>query len=199
MELKERLDKIKFIVEDDSFYKQQSNGGEWNCHIFDYDPSDEITIRNYVKDFIKQYSHANSKIKPIEFDLFEMLIEILENKKIGNSNILEKSYEIEDEEGTEELFESLNPILKPSAFTDIIKEKSAGHNLVIITGIGKVYPLVRSHTILNNLHAVIDEIPVIMFYPGRYDQKDLKLFNGSSFEGLKDDNYYHAFRLVGNQ
>lgn len=198
MELKERLDKIKFIVEDDSFYKQQSNGGEWNCHIFDYDPSDEITIRNYVKDFLKQYSHANSKIKPIEFDLFELLIEILENKKIGSSNILEMSFEKEDEDGTEELFDSLNPILKPSVFAEIIKEKSDGYNLIIITGIGKIYPMVRSHNILNNLHSVVDEKPVIMFYPGKYDQKGLNLFENNSFEGLKDDNYYRAFKLVGN-
>ncbi|MGN0004819.1 MAG: DUF1788 domain-containing protein [Candidatus Gastranaerophilaceae bacterium] len=70
---------------------------------------------------------------------------------------------------------------------------------VLLTGIGKAYPLVRSHTILNNLHSVLDKIPVIMFYPGRYDQKDLKLFNnGSSFTGLKDDNYYRAFKLVEN-
>lgn len=198
MELKERLDNIKVRVESEAFFTEASNGGESNCHIFDYDPSDEITVRNYVKDFLKHYSHENSRIKPIEFDLFEMLIDILESKKIGNSNILEKSFILEDEDGTEELFDSLNPILKPSAFTDIIREKSEDYNLVIITGVGKVYPLVRSHTILNNLHAIVDDKPVIMFYPGRYDQKDLKLFKCNSFDGLKDDNYYRAFKLVAN-
>ena len=72
------------------------------------------------------------------------------------------------------------------------------HNLVLITGVGKSYPLVRSHTILNNLHSLLDKVPVIMFYPGMYDQKELSLFNGSKFDGLKDDNYYRAFRLVAN-
>ena len=199
MELKERLDKIKDIVETDSFFNQQSLGGELNFHIFDYNPEEELIVRDYVKDFIKSYSHTNSKIKPIEFDLFEMIIKILQDKKVGSRNILEMSVEVEEEDGTEELFDSLNPILTPNAFIELIKERVAGYNLVLLTGVGKAYPLVRSHTILNNLHSVLDKVPVIMFYPGRYDQKDLKLFNnGNSFAGLKDDNYYRAFKLVEN-
>ena len=51
--IRSRLDKIKDIVESDSLYKQQSLGGELNFHIFDYDPADEMIVRNYVKDFIK--------------------------------------------------------------------------------------------------------------------------------------------------
>ena len=197
MELKERLDKIKQKVESDSFYNQQSLGGELNFHIFDYNPEDELIIRNYIKDFIKSYSYANSKIKPVEVELFEMIIESLSNKKVGNSNILDMSFVVEEDEGTDELFDSLNPILSPNAFVELIKQRTGDCNLVLLTGVGKAYPLVRSHTILNNLHSVLDKIPVIMFYPGRYDQKDLKLFNnGNSFAGLKDDNYYRAFKLV---
>ncbi len=198
MELKERLDKIKYIVESDSFYNQQSLGGELNFHIFDYDPKDELLIRDYVKNFLKSYSYTNSKIKPVEFDLFELILEILENKKVGNDNILNMSFLVEEDDGVEELSDSLNPILSASAFIAIIKERLKGHNLVLLTGVGKAYPLVRSHVILNNLHSVLDKIPVIMFYPGRYDRKDLKLFKGSSFEGLKDDNYYRAFKLAEN-
>lgn len=198
MELKERLDKIKDIIEVDSFFNQQSLGGELNFHIFDYDPEDELIVRDYIKTFLQSYSYANSKINPIEFDLFEMILDILKNKKIGNSNILDMSFTVEEEDGTEELFDSLNPILSPNAFIEIIREKVVGYNLVLLTGVGKVYPLVRSHVILNNLHSVLDKIPVIMFYPGKYDQKDLKLFNGNSFDGLKDDNYYRAFKLVEN-
>src|SRR5574344_295459 len=196
MELKERLDKIKEIIKTDSFFNQQSLGGELNFHIFDYDPNDELIIRDYIKnDFLKIYSHSNSKIKPVEFDLFEMIIEILNNKKVGNSNLLDMSFVVEEEDGTEELFDSLNPILSAEAFIHLIKERVNGYNLVLLTGVGKAYPLIRSHVILNNLHSVLDKVPVIMFYPGRYDQKDLKLFNGNSFEGLKDDNYYRAFKL----
>jgi len=191
--IRSRLDKIKDIVESDSLYKQQSLGGELNFHIFDYDPADEVIVRNYVKDFIKNYSHTNSKIKPIVFDLFEMILELLESEDVLNDAI-----ELEQQEGTDSLFNATSEILKADNFKELIKNKMDNHNLVLITGVGKSYPLVRSHTILNNLHSLLDKVPVIMFYPGMYDQKELSLFNGSKFDGLKDDNYYRAFRLVAN-
>ncbi len=191
--IRSRLDKIKDIVESDSLYKQQSLGGELNFHIFDYDPADEMIVRNYVKDFIKNYSHTNSKIKPIVFDLFEMILELLESEDVLNDAI-----ELEQQEGTDSLFNATSEILKADNFKELIKNKMDNHNLVLITGVGKSYPLVRSHTILNNLHSLLDKVPVIMFYPGMYDQKELSLFNGSKFDGLKDDNYYRAFRLVTN-
>lgn len=62
---------------------------------------------------------------------------------------------------------------------------------MLLTGIGKCYPLLRSHKVLNNLHQAIDRVPVVMFYPGRYDGQELVLFGE-----IKDDNYYRAFRLV---
>lgn len=191
--IRSRLDKIKDIVESDSLYKQQSLGGELNFHIFDYNPADEMIVRNYVKDFIKNYSHTNSKIKPIVFDLFEMILELLESEDVLNDAI-----KLEQQEGTDSLFNATSEILKADNFKELIKNKMDNHNLVLITGVGKSYPLVRSHTILNNLHSLLDKVPVIMFYPGMYDQKELSLFNGSKFDGLKDDNYYRAFRLVAN-
>ena len=191
--IRSRLDKIKEIVESDRLYNQQSLGGELNFHIFDYDPADEIIVRNYIKNFVKNYSHTNSKIKPIVFDLFEMILELLESEDVLNDAI-----ELEQQEGTESLFNATSEILKADNFKELIKNKMDNHNLVLITGVGKSYPLVRSHTILNNLHSLLDKVPVIMFYPGMYDQKELSLFNGSKFDGLKDDNYYRAFRLVAN-
>lgn len=70
-----------------------------------------------------------------------------------------------------------------------IEEKSRGKNLVVITGIGKVYPIVRTHTVLNNLQNIFDHTKVLLFFPGEYTSVDLRLF------GFKDNNYYRAFRI----
>lgn len=196
--LLKRLDKIKFIVNEDSFFNQQSLGGELNFHIFDYEPEDEPIIRKFIKNFVENNSYENSKIKPIVFDLFELILEILESRKSGNNSILDLSIQKEQKEGTAKLIKAISGILKPESFIKIIQEKIVDKNLVILCGVGKAYPLVRSHTVLNNLHAVLDKVPVIMFYPGKYDQKELNLFCGNKFDGLKDDNYYRAFRLATN-
>ena len=71
-----------------------------------------------------------------------------------------------------------------------------GHNpndldLIMITGVGSVFPMLRTHTLLSALHSHLNHTPLLMFFPGRYDGYSLRLFNK-----LSDDHYYRAFRLV---
>ena len=193
-----RLDKIKSIIEDENFRSNRAQGGELNFYIFDYDPKSELEVRTYVKNLVNSYNYENSVIKPIELDLFELTLEILELEKIKDKSVLEEVAILEARSGTIRLEKGLAPMLKPQKFIDVIKTKVKLHNLVLITGVGKVWPLIRSHTILNNLHHVLDKIPVIMFYPGVYDQIGLSLFKNDKFLGITDDNYYRAFRLVAS-
>lgn len=98
---------------------------------------------------------------------------------------------MEKAKGEGQIRKALHPILKPENFIKIIRERVEEHNLIFITGVGKIWPLLRSHTILNNLHHVLDKVPVIMFFPGKYDKTELHLFSK-----FKDDNYYRAFKLI---
>ncbi|WP_418964863.1 BREX protein BrxB domain-containing protein, partial [Cetobacterium sp.] len=50
-------------------------------------------------------------------------------------------------------------------------------------------PIVRTHTVLNNLQNIFDHTKVLLFFPGEYTSVDLRLF------GFKDNNYYRAFRI----
>src|SRR4051812_48529869 len=59
---------------------------------------------------------------------------------------------------------------------------------LLINGVGKVFPYIRSHNVLNNLQSAVKSIPTLMFFPGRYTGQSLELFGL-----LKDDNYYRAF------
>lgn len=72
-----------------------------------------------------------------------------------------------------------------------IREHTPESAIVFLTGIGKCYPILRSHKILNNLHQAFVRVPVVMFFPGTYNEQELILFNE-----IKDDNYYRAFRFV---
>lgn len=74
-----------------------------------------------------------------------------------------------------------------------IREHMDEEAMIFITGVGKAYPIVRSHTVLNNLQTVVEKKPLIMFYPGRYENGGLRLFSR-----FMDDNYYRAFKLIEN-
>ena len=85
------------------------------------------------------------------------------------------------------------PASKLQYGTDVSKilQEELTDSVVFLTGVGKCHPIIASHNILNNLHQVLDTVPVVLFYPGEYSGQDLKLF------GTMDSrNYYRAFRLV---
>jgi hypothetical protein len=181
-----RLDKIIPKIKEDKFIQGRGLGNEISFYIFDYEPQDELIVRDYVKHIKKEFSYEGSNRRIIEFDLYKTLIEIAKEKRI-----FDRVFQVEEKQGKDALFKAMTTFAKPDIFLGKIKEQLGNHNVVLITGVGKVYPFIRSHTILNNLQEVIDKIPVIMFFPGKYDGQSLQLFGK-----FKDDNYYRAFQLV---
>lgn len=185
-DLRKRLDKIIPKIQEDKFLEGRGLGNEISFYVFDYSPEYELVVRDYIEHIKKEFSHDGSNRRIIEIDLYKAIVEIAKEKRI-----FERIFQIEEKQGTEALFKAMVNFAKPEVFLQKIRETVDNHNVVLITGVGKVYPFVRSHNILNNLQEVLDKIPVIMFFPGTYDGLSLKLFNR-----LKDDNYYRAFRLV---
>lgn len=181
-----RLDKIIPKIKEEKFVQGRGLGNEISFYIFDYEPTEELIIRDYIKHIKKEFNYEGSDRRVIEFDLYKMLIDIAKEKRI-----FDRVFQLEERQGKEALFKAMTTFAKPEIFLKKINEQLGNHNVVFITGIGKVYPFVRSHTILNNLQEVIDKIPVIMFFPGKYDGQLLQLFGR-----FKDDNYYRAFPLV---
>jgi hypothetical protein len=182
--VRSRIDKIIDKIDDPSFLDAEHGmANEIPFHIFDYEPYEELFVRDYILSLHRKYENSNVKI--IEIDLYNLMIEKLE-KKIG----LERIFKYQ-EKGKENFIKAIKPILKPDILAKEIGELANGFNLVFLTGIGKAYPFIRSHTILNNLHSILDKVTMIMFFPGTYTKKELKLF-----DRLKDDNYYRGFKLV---
>lgn len=181
-----RLDQIIPKIKEDKFIEGRGLGNEISFYVFDYEPEHELEVRDYIKHIKKEFSYEGSNRRVIEFDLYKMLLDIAKEKRI-----FDRIFEMEERQGQDHLFKALTNFAKPEAFLRKISEQVDSYNVVFLTGVGKVYPFVRSHNILNNLQEVLDDIPVIMFFPGKYDGQSLQLFGK-----FKDDNYYRAFRLV---
>lgn len=186
----QRLDAIIPKITDKSFRENKGLGNEIGYYIFDYEPKYELLVREHTE-FIKQKindEHSDINIK--EFDLYEIMLEILDGK-----GYLHKNIEMEEKKGSEYVFNATKKALRLTLKNDMIVEyivnRVQTNDVVFITGVGKAWPIIRSHTVLNNLHKAIDQIPVVMFFPGEYDGLELVLF-----DEIKDDNYYRAFQLV---
>lgn len=190
MNIDERLNKIEEKIKDKNFLKNKGLGNEIGYYIFDYLPKDELLVRSHIHYLKKKINKSTTGIKIVEFDLYDMVIEIL--KEHG---YLEKCYEFEKTKGIDFAIEAIKKMLKLTSKSNLlvnyIVENSPANSVVFITGVGKCFPIVRSHNVLNNLHQVLDSMPVVMFFPGEYSGQSLQLFNT-----IKDDNYYRAFKLV---
>lgn len=188
--LEERLDLAEKKLQQESFRENKGLGNEVGYYIFDYPPEKELYVRERIREIIDRNHRLNDEYPIIQFDLYDMIIEILKKK-----GFLEKCFEFEKKNGFERIIKAIGSMLRITMADNLIirhiKENTPEHSIVFITGIGKCYPILRSHTVLNQLHQIVDYVPVVLFYPGQYNGRELVLFGK-----IKDDNYYRAFPLV---
>lgn len=190
MELSERLDKIWNRISDKDFLANRGVANEVRYYVFDYEPCDELIVRNKVKQLKKQNNPDADGFQIIEYDLYEIVIQILEEK-----GYIDKCIKFEEQKGMEYLYTAVTKMLRltndDNLIVNRILESTPKNSVVFLTGVGKVFPFVRSHNVLNNLHQVLDSVPVIMFYPGTWNGQSLSLFGT-----ITDGNYYRAFPLI---
>ena len=174
------------VISNEEFLKMNALGGEIPFFIKTFDPKLQNEITTAVNGLKKKL--ITNGIQVLELNLYDISIYIL-NKELGEDEI----FSLEKEMDKEEFKNALQSILDiESMLMPVIKEKIDNSNAKIyfITGIGCVFPYIRSHNILNNLQNIAKEAPTLMFFPGDYDGQSLELFGL-----LKDDNYYRAFNI----
>lgn len=187
-DLEERLNQILPKITGEDFLERRGLGNEIAFFIFDYPAEDELRVRQHVKFLLEHIPKHKPKLKLAHINLFDFLVDYL-----NGEGVLEESLVKQRKEGSAALLEALKGLLEEKTvaqrFKDVVKPND--QNLILISGVGSVYPLIRSHTLLNNLHPIVERTPLVMFYPGAYDEKSLRLFGR-----IKSDNYYRAFRLI---
>ncbi len=183
-----RLNKILDRVTSDEFLHSRGLGNEIPFYAFDYPPENELTVRRHIDFLCKQIPKKRPGMRQVHINLFDLIIAYL--KKRG---VYDKTLEMQRNRGDAATFNALKAPLDPKrvAAEFVENAKPAEQDLVLVSGIGSAYPLLRTHNLLNNLHAQMGNTPLVLFYPGKYDGQNLRLFGQ-----LKDTPYYRAFRLV---
>lgn len=178
------LSKVSARLSEESFLTNRGLSNEVGIHVFCYDPKDELTVRAY---FESLKSKSDVPYRLVERDLYKIFLELCEDKHIMNS-----IPNMEERKGKEYLSEQLQKVATPEAFVEKMKyEPHEKGDVLLISGVGKVYPFMRSHKILDNIQHIFSDIPVLMLYPGTFNGQDLDLFGK-----FLDGHYYRAFNLL---
>ena len=187
MTIHQRLKALVTELQSPRLLKNQGNGNEIGYYIFDYDAEHEPIVQQFILELQPKLAVSQPPLNSIEINLYRVILKILEDR-----NLLQRAFDLEAKKGNTDLAKTIKPMVRPEKVVEKIQELVQGNvDLIFITGVGASWPIMRSHTILNNLHPVLDRTPVVMFFPGSYDGQELRLF-----DTFKDDNYYRAFPLI---
>jgi len=192
MNRKERAEHLYRVIISERFLTKQGLGNEVPFFIYPFPAEEGLSMTEDREDLITRVRHAGTRV--LDLNLYDLALEILSER-----GILEQVLEIEAESDKGEIKELLQGVLDPQAhlIPAIGKSiESTPHDVIILSGVGEVYPYIRSHNVLNNLQSTAKEAPTVLFFPGSYTHA---LATGASldlFGQLHDDKYYRAFNIL---
>lgn len=177
------------------FLRMEGLGNEVAFFIYPYPPELALEIDASRRRLINKVNHEGLTVKSI--DLYDLSVRILVERGVWD-RVLEVEASMEKEEFRELLQGMLDP---GDHLAPAIQDELAGESfdMVFITGIGEVFPFIRSHNVLNNLQSVVTTAPLLMFFPGRYEQSPTLGSSLVLFGRLKDDQYYRAKNILDQE
>jgi len=186
--LTDRLNQILPTITSEAFLHDKGLGNEIAFYIFAYPPEAELRVREHLQFVLDHLPRTRPALRVSHVHLLDFVLTYLRQRRL-----LDKAIAMQQTKGDAFVLRQLATILHPNKIAPVFAEVAQPdqHDLMLVSGVGSVYPLLRVHTLLNNLHAVMGQTPLVLFYPGRFDGQALRLFGK-----LTNDNYYRAFKLV---
>ena len=191
MPVQERFMHLFAVISSQRFLKKQGLGNEVPFFICPFRPEESVEMERVRRQLINRLEQSGIRFLDINF--YDLSIEIL--KKRG---IWDQIRKVEESVTKEQLKELLQGVLDPQThLVPAIAQKlsSTEFDVLFLSGVGEVFPYIRSHNVLNNLQSTAKEKPTVLFFPGAYSHS---LESGASldlFGRLHDDKYYRAFNI----
>ncbi len=191
MPMHDRFQHLFAVISGQRFLNKEGLGNEVPFFICPFRPEETVEMERLQRQLINRLEQSGIRI--LEINLYDLSIEILKKREIWGQIV-----EMEKSVSKEQLKELLQGVLDPEAhLVPVIANKmtDTDFNVLFLSGVGEVFPYIRSHNVLNNLQSTAKEKPTIMFFPGAYTQS---LDTGASlnlFGRLHDDKYYRAFNI----
>jgi len=186
MKITDQFKHLYSVISSKRFLSKEALGGEIPFFISAYKAEDEIEVKESIEILKRKLSSAGVSV--LELNLYDITCEILEAK--GG---MDRMFRVEKARSKDKFIKALQSSLNiHKVMMPKIEEKikNSDAQVYFLTGIGLVFPYIRSHTVLNNLQNIAKDAPTVAFFPGEYDGHSLNLFGL-----LKDDNYYRAFDI----
>lgn len=191
MPIQDRSQHLFAVISGQRFLKKQGLGNEVPFFICPFKPEESVEMERLQRQLVNRLEQAGVRVLTI--NLYDLSIEILKERDIWNQII-----EMEESVSKEQIKELLQGVLAPEAhLIPAIAAKMANTDfeVLFLSGVGEVFPYIRSHNVLNNLQSTAKEKPTVMFFPGAYTHSPESGASLDLFGKLHDDKYYRAFNI----
>jgi len=193
--LSDRFQHLFNVISGQRFLRKQGLGNEVPFFICPYTPKEAVEMERARQQLIKRLGHSG--VHAVDINLYDLSIGILKHR-----GIWERVLEIETTVSKDEFQELLQGVLDTKAnLVPAIADKlsEASFDVLFLSGVGEVFPYIRSHNVLNNLQSTAKEKPTVMFFPGAYTHSVESGASLDLFGRLRDDKYYRAFNIFHYQ
>ena len=183
------------ILSHPNYLSMKGLANELPIFIQTYEPSEEDALRQMIKSLAGRLRTHGITLKVV--DLFSLVLEELEEHEILD-DLLNDEVNLD----RTDLLETLQNYSDPKTHLIPRLIRAIGGNetqLTLVTGPGRVFPFLRTHTILESLQPAMLHHPIVIFFPGEYLQEPnggsyLRLF-GSIPSPRINNSYYRATNL----
>lgn len=189
--MKDTFDHLLAVLSSQRFLNKQGIGNEVPFFICPFKPEEAVEMEKCQRQLIKHLDQNGVRVLPI--NLYDLAIDVLQER-----DILNRILETEESVSKEQLKELLQGVLDPEAhLVPRIADRlaSADFDVLFLSGVGEVFPYIRSHNVLNNLQSTATDKPTVMFFPGAYTHSQEAGASLNLFGKLHDDKYYRAFNI----
>lgn len=189
--LTEREDHLLQVMASERFRQMQGLGNEVAFFICPFEPAETVAMEHVRHRLTNNLTKQGVTV--LHIDLYDLMAELLQER-----GVWDRILTVEPAQDKKDLLEMLQTLLDPQTkLAPAIKGRIAAqpHDMVFLTGVGEVFPYIRSHNVLNNLQTVAKQTPLVMFFPGEYRQSATMGSSLELFGRLHDDQYYRAFNI----
>ena len=182
--LMERLDRLRNQIQESDFLEGKGLSNEVNFWIFCYEPKEEMAVRHFTE---KLTTDQSLTCHLIEYNLYRVFLSICDDKRITD-----RVAEQEEKKGKQFVLDQMKRMASNTAFiTKMQYEPHEPGDVLLLTGVGEVFPFMRIHSLLEALQPEFPDIPILVMYPGKYDGRFVRLF-----DKMDPNPYYRAFNIV---
>jgi hypothetical protein len=189
--LQERFEHLLALISSTRFLSKQGLGNEVPFFICPFKVSETVEMQKMQARLENRLSQQGVGV--LSINLYDLCLDIL--KENGDWEWL---IQTEKTHPKDELLKDMQSMLDVE--TIVIPEiarimEMKSFDVLFLSGVGEVFPYIRSHNVLNNLQRIATDQPTVLFFPGEFRYS---LEMGASlnlFGKLQDDKYYRAFNI----